>query len=87
MWDAFKKTDTNSGFATEFDIPNNRLVVRIHRMHFSALRKALSAQGIPLQLVHLQHQEQPNTVTFFPAEIDLGIGPPTLSKDVAPRNP
>ena len=83
---AFKKTDTISGFATEFDIPNNRLVVRIHRMHFAALRKALSAQGIPLQLVHLQHQEQPNTVNLFPEAIDLGIGPPlTPLHEVVPQ--
>ena len=73
---AFKKTDNISGFATEYDIPNNRLVVRIHRMHFAALRKSLSAQGIPLQLVHLQHQERPNTVNLFPQAMDLGIGPP-----------
>ena len=73
---AFKKTDTISGFATEFDLPNNRLLVRIHRMHIAALRKSLSAQGIPLQLVHLLHQEQPNTVNLFPEAMDLGIGPP-----------
>jgi len=80
---AFKKTDTISGFATEFDIPNNRLVVRIHRMHFAALRKALSAQGIPLQLVHLQHQEQPNTVNLFLGAVDLGIGPPVPLHEIA----
>ena len=80
---AFKKIGTLSGYGIEFDIRNNRLVVGTHRMHFAALRKALSAQGIPLQLVHFQHQASANAVTLMPL-LDLGIVSPAPLNDAAP---